>query len=386
MSNIVMKKLFYIIATMSLLMVSCRGNMEPENEGQTGDEVNTEKLEGPITISADRDVIKADGTYAAKLTVMLMDNRGIQHDVTSDVEIYCEGNDTPIAQSDFKTTEEGEYVFYALRGFDISNQVTVKAVNGVPALPADPASESVDFRHRLLLVQHTGNKCPNCPKLMNILKRIGEDVEYSPLYHHVASHSYNEDDVAYSSSAQTLSKAKNVLAFYPMLSYNLMENSSNEDLLALEMKEETIRRHIKELHKDAASVGISASAAHVGNSIYANISLKSAETSKYRVAVWVLEDNIHSTQSGADASWQNIHDNCLRLMYGNSKNECIYGKSLGVVEAGQTKELIAAIEVEDNWIVENCEIVVLAVAAEGEYELLNCTVCDVDSSAPYDYL
>ena len=65
-------------------------------------------------------------------------------------------------------------------------------------LPADPQPQSTDFSHRIMLLQHTGTACPNCPRLMTSLREIAADPAYAAKYQHVASHSYNTDDPAYS--------------------------------------------------------------------------------------------------------------------------------------------------------------------------------------------
>ena len=73
-------------------------------------------------------------------------------------------------------------------------------------LPADPKPASISFSHRILLVQHTGTYCPNCPRLMTSLKELALDETYAAKYHHVAAHSYNESgDLAYSEAAKNLS-------------------------------------------------------------------------------------------------------------------------------------------------------------------------------------
>ncbi len=385
-----MKKLIFL-ALAALMMNACQGTVDPEQEnpkdnteqeGPNDDNQDpnedTSDLEGAITLYAEREVIKADGAYSSKLSVILLDRHGEEHDVTSEVEIYCEGEDTPITDPDFKTTEEGEYVFYAMRGFDISNSVTVRAVKGVPALPADTDAANTRFDHRMLLLQHTGNECPNCPMVMDILKRLADDEQYNTIYNHVASHSYNTSDAAFSSAAQTLSKAMNLTRNYPMVTYNL----TTEDGFFEEEIKESLLAHSKE----TADAGIAASSAVVDNSVRVNVSIKSAVDSKYRVAVWLLEDNIHSPQSGATASWQNMHSNCLRYMYGNEKAECIYGKTIGLVEAGTSKDMIAAFDLDPEWKAENCKLMIIAVAGNGEYGLVNCTYCPIDGSVSYDYL
>ena len=91
-------------------------------------------------------------------------------------------------------------------------------------------------------------------------------------------------------------------------------------------------------------------------------------------------------QSGATASWQNMHENCLRAMAGSTKNESIYGKPVGTVEAGESYDFIASIDMDPTWKAENCKLVIIAVAGNGDYDLVNCTVCPVGGSVAYDYL
>ena len=371
-----MKKTLFMALLAPVFLFGCQGVTPDDSETPGGG--STSDLKGTITLYADHDIIMADGSYATELTVLLTDNSGVEHDVTSDVEIYYEGNDTPLTSPEFKTSVEDEYRFYAVRGFDISNTVAVRAVKGVPALPKDSEADATDFRHRMLLVQHTGNECPNCPRLMDVLRKLAGDEAYASKYLHVASHSYNDDDAAYSSAASTLSRALNLPGYYPWLTFNLTTNE------ALDLAE--IKAGIDEYHKDVADAGIQASAALVGNTVYANVELKAAVSSKYRVAVWLLEDNIHSMQSGATASWQNMHENCLRAMAGSTKNESIYGKPVGTVEAGESYDFISAIDMDPNWKAENCKLVIIAVAGNGDYDLVNCTVCPVGGSVSYDYL
>ena len=256
-----MKKTLFMALLAPVFLFGCQGVTPDDSETPGGG--STSDLKGTITLYADHDIIMADGSYATELTVLLTDNSGVEHDVTSDVEIYYEGNDTPLTSPEFKTSVEDEYRFYAVRGFDISNTVAVRAVKGVPALPKDSEDDATDFRHRMLLVQHTGNECPNCPRLMDVLRKLAGDEAYASKYLHVASHSYNDDDAAYSSAASTLSRALNLPGYYPWLTFNLTTNE------ALDLAE--IKAGIDELHKDVADAGIQASAALVGNNVYANV-------------------------------------------------------------------------------------------------------------------
>ena len=41
---------------------------------------------------------------------------------------------------------------------------------------ADPQEGSTSFQHRIMLLQHTGTYCPNCPTLMSSLKEVAEEI------------------------------------------------------------------------------------------------------------------------------------------------------------------------------------------------------------------
>lgn len=363
-----MRKTLLLIA---LLAVSLTGCEKPQQE--TGQEGN---VKGAITLSVDREIIMADNTYAANLKVTVLDSLGVEQDVTAQVELYCDGVMDQLSSSEFKTDAEGVYSFYAVNGFDISNTVTVRAVKGAKPVPEDTDPSGKVFRHRMLLLQHTGTECPNCPRLMTQLRYLSEDEQYNGLYHHVASHSYNYSDPAYTSAAATLSKNFEVNR-YPWLTYNLTS--------AAEMDFDKIRTTIDKLSEESAVAGVRAAVSLSGSYICANVSLKAGKAGKYRLAAWLLEDNIRSAQSGADAQWQNVHENCLRVMAGSNKTECIYGMNLGGFEAGESKDMLLAFDLEDQWKGQNCKVLFIAVDAD-TYELITCTVCPVDGTINYEYI
>lgn len=354
------------------VLVACEG--QGPNGGGDGN------LSGSITLLADRTLIRANGSDSASLTVLLTDDSGMIHDVTADAEIYCGEATEPMAAATFTTSSAGDFSFYALYGIAISNDLEVKAVAGISDLPADSNKEGTDFAHRLLLIQHTGTACPNCPKLMNNLKRVAEDEAYAGRYYHIASHSYNTDDKAYSSAAANLSGALNVKS-YPWLNFNFV---AAKDYLG---EVENIKSCIDLFHEEHAAVGITASSNATDGVIYANVGVKAAKAGNYRVGVWVLEDNIQSTQASATASWQNNHNNCLRGMAGESKNERIYGHSIGRVESGATANIILAVDVDEDWYTPNCKLLVFVTTDDGQgnLELINSTLCPVEGSVTYAY-
>lgn len=251
----------------------------------------------------------------------------------------------------------------------------------IPELPADPQPGSTDFSHRILLLQHTGTACPNCPQLMASLKTLAEDDSYTAKYQHVAAHSYNQSDPAYSKAAENLSQAF-CSGYYPELTFNLTKESTGTSLAV-----DVIKSHIDDLHKDAADAGIAASVLQTGSNLGVNVQIKAARENKYRIAVWVLEDGIRAKQDGAFEDWMNTHSNAVRVMAGSTLNLRIYGENVDVLKKGQTASKSFVIALEDGWNVKNCKVMVLVNAAtdDGRYNLANCAICPIGESVSYSY-
>lgn len=252
----------------------------------------------------------------------------------------------------------------------------------IPELPADPQPENTSFQHRILLLQHTGTYCPNCPQLMASLKTLSEDASYALKYHHVAAHSYNTDgDAAYSTAATNLSQAF-CSGYYPELTFNLTRENTGTSISV-----ETIKAHIDEFHQDAADAGIAASVLQTGSSLGVNVQIKSAKENQYRIAAWVLEDGIRCKQEGASEDWMNTHSNAIRVMAGSTLNLRIYGEKAGVLKPGETAEKSFVIPMDEGWNVENCKVLVVVNAArqDGRYDLVNCALCPIGDEISYKY-
>ena len=252
----------------------------------------------------------------------------------------------------------------------------------VPELPADPEPGNTSFNHRILLLQHTGTYCSNCPNLMTSLKALSEMDEYASKYQHVAAHSYNETgDPAYSQAAANLSQAF-CSGYYPELTFNLTKENTGTSLAV-----RTITGIIDQLHKETADVGIAAAAGLTDNTIGVNVQIKAAKAGQYRVAVWVLEDGIRGKQEGASEDWMNTHNNALRAMAGNTLNMRIYGEKMGELQVGQTTEKSFSVALDETWKVENCKVLVVvnAAGADGRYDLANCILCPIGGVVTYDY-
>ena len=371
-------KFLFLLQIMLLgaLAVGCEGT--PDEGGNDGGEI----LEGKISLLAQRDIVRANGTDAVEFSVLLVDKSGVVHDVTDESEIYLTTGNAPLAEPKFATTQVGTYSFYALYGFEVSAEYEVRVVSNIAELPADPAASSTDFAQRMLLIQHTGTGCSQCPAMMSKLKELSEDSYYNSRYYHVASHSYNtikEGDPAYSKSAANLSRDVLGVTGWPDLTFNLTTRRAYElsDMKAI----------IDLIHDNVAAASVSAAVSVEEGVIYTNVGVKAGVTGNYSVAVWILEDGIYAAQSNATMSWQNTHNNCLREMAGTNRMAQVYGNALGKIEAGKSVEMIYGVTVAENWKVDNCKALVIVTTAdnEGNYVLVNSTVCHIGSSVPYQY-
>ena len=248
-------------------------------------------------------------------------------------------------------------------------------------LPADPQPQSIDFSHRIMLLQHTGTACPNCPRLMTSLREIAADPAYAAKYQHVASHSYNTDDPAWSEAAKKISDA--FCKAYPELTFNLSGETTGDDTSVA-----TIKKYIDQLYKDSADAGIAAAAQVNGNTLSVKVQIKAATENSYRIAAWILEDDIKAQQSsnGALEEWMHTHENALRAFSGSSLNLGIYGEKLGTLKAGETAEKDLTIEIQKDWKVENCKVFILVNSSkDGKFDVANCTICPIGGNVAYQY-
>ena len=263
---------------------------------------------------------------------------------------------------------------------DDGPQVTPGEVT-IPELPADPQPQSTDFHHRIMLLQHTGTACPNCPRLMTSLREIAADQAYADKYLHVASHSYNSDDPAYSEAAKKISDA--FCKAYPELTFNLSGETTGDDSSV-----ETIKKTINALHKEQAEAGIAAAAYLSGNTVTVNVQIKAAVENTYRVAAWILEDDIkgHQYSNWAVEEWMHTHENALRAFSGTSLNLGIYGEKLETIKPGETKEKVLTINFQEGWKAENCKVFIIVNSSkDGKFDIANCTICPLGGTVEYQY-
>lgn len=375
-----MKVIKHFIHALAIALVAtgCGGS-----NGTTGGD-DPVKQDGSITLTADRDVICADGSDFVTFTVTLKADDGSVTDITDDAEIYLSATDELLDSYRFSTDKKGEYSFYAAYGLEMSEDVAVSAVPVIPEIPDDPQASATAFKHRMLLIEHTGATCPNCPLMMNALKLVEENEAYNSRFNLVAAHSYDYSfDAAYSDAAEILTAAFNTSATgnrpYPTITFNLTKTSVGHS-------ETEICSLIDELSKESASAGIAMGVEAAEGEIFANVEFKFGKAGEYRIGAWLLEDDVYATQTGATEEWHHIHNNAIRAMHSTNAIERLYGTKLDKAAAGSKVSHLFRFTLDKDWEAENCKVFVYVTEASGDsYDIVNCAVCPVGETMEYEY-
>lgn len=354
-------KFIAFIAAAATLMVGCGGDGE-EGKKPTGGatlkaDVQSVEVNNPITFT----VTAEDGT-----------------DITAEATIYDKTHNFQEVSNPFTPTEDGKYEFYAVAGNAITETIEVVVLPTIPALPADTNEASTEFKHRILLVDHTGNTCGYCPKMMLALKEVSETGDYHSKYYEAMSHSYASSDPATSASANAISSYFGITN-YPTLTYNFAYSTSSS------YNAEHIKSQIDAQWKESADAGIAASASLATNSVVVNAEVKAAVENEYRINAWLLEDGIVANQTNGTEEWMNTHNNAIRQAV---KTNPISGMELGTIKAGEKASLAMSLEITGSkWVRDNLKVMVIASAknANGKFEVVNVAICPVDGSVTYDY-
>lgn len=267
-------------------------------------------------------------------------------------------------------------------GTDVSAKDDVPE-SDIPVIPADPNEGSTDFRHRMLLIQHTGSGCGYCPNMTYALSQLAGLPEYNNAYNLVAVHTFNNDDKAYTEDAANVESLFGVRS-WPALTFNFTKDKASYDL-------DDIKQKVDGNRKEKADIGITAASKVTNNKVVINVEVKCAVENIYRISVWMLQDNIYAAQkdysTGVFEDWMNYHNNCLMKMAGNGVQTKIYGRNIGTVAAGQKVKGLYSIALDSSWNIDNCKLLILANGRiEDTYNVSNCVLCPINGSIAYDYI
>lgn len=335
---------------------------------------------GSITLSADKTTIALGETV--KFTVM---QEGV--DVTAAATIY-DPSMNKLANGEFVAEATGTYSFFATKGGESSNYVYVTVMASVPTLPEDTDVANTKFNHRILVIDHTGINCPNCPLMTDNLRAFHK-TEWANNYNEVTCHagSYAGGDPANSPAANVVNQFYGPSG-YPTLNLNFYSGDVPNyytDTFVVKMGEE----FNKLIKKDGADAGIAVAVTGDSEMVYATVSVKAAVEQEYKVTAWLLESKIYGNQSGASEDYHKIYNYALRNVGGSYSRADISGDSVGVIKVGEYAETGFELPITSSkWKVENMDVLIIVSAKDKtkRWEVVNTALCPVNSTVGYEYL
>lgn len=261
--------------------------------------------------------------------------------------------------------------------------------NGVK-LEADENEEGGEvsgpkFHHRILLVDHTGTWCGNCPRVMDGLVALAE-TDCHEHYNEVTCHGSSASDNAYSTAAYYLDAFHSPNG-YPCVRFNFHGAEGNIGSVSsfVSSNSSIINSYTK---NNSAAAGIAASSKIDGSNVKVELSVMAAIEQEYKVTAWVLENDVYNPyQSGATNSTYHIyHDHCLRAIGGAYSTSDMSGDSLGVIGVGKSKDYSFSIPLESKWDKANLEVLIIVSAKTGNrFDVVNTALCPINGSIDYHY-
>ncbi len=250
------------------------------------------------------------------------------------------------------------------------------------------------FRHRVLLIDHTGMSCQYCPKMIDALLLL-KSSEYGENYSEVTCHGGSfarYGDPAYSEAAQVVDTYyMNLFSLsYPTLTANYAYGAYKVSSTANNFVNSTMDYVLKNmLQREGADAGISISNRVVSEKIDIDVEVWSASTQDYKVAVWVLENNISSpNQKGATLPEHKVYNHALRYIATHYTSSDISGDPLGTIANKRKAYRNFEVVLDNTWARENLEILVIVSSPDelGNYEVVNTAVAPINGTVGYEYV
>ena len=302
--------------------------------------------------------------------------------VTASSTIY--DNDYNIIQNArYRATKDGTFKFFATRNGKTSNTVVITVGEGGD----EPAPTDGAFLHKVLLVDHTGMNCGNCPSAMDHL-RVVANSDWHKYYNEVQCHAggYASGDPGRSEAATALNYFhgnNGLINGYPSIAVNFYSRASSYASMNI------ITALEKVVKLTGADVGISLSVEKGTSKVVCSAQIKAAVSNEYKVNAWLLENNIYSPeQEGGSKDYHYYYNHALRKTSETFTAGDISGKSIGMLYMGQTYDYNCEIAVDSTWEMNNLEVLIVVAARNGsnQWDVVNTAVCGVGQTTPFAYV
>ena len=339
----------------------------------------TEKEESGLSAIVSTNLIQVGRSHAT--FIIRYDGKVLSADEISKVSVYDAANDTKIEISEENTVgsefsyvaatdESGTYLLLAYSpntagtrefwfGYKTKNTretpIAITAVtSNIPSRPADAEPSNTNFVHRALFTQFTGTWCGNCPYMIAAFHYLFEDATYKDKFVHTAIHSGDRFKVALP-DGRDLASTLNYTNSYPFVLCNLSMGIENSHV---ESNVSRLMGAIEDTMKGEARAGIAARTELDDNMLLVRASVKVSHTSEYYIGAWLVESDLHDPQSNytdMKDDYIDIHENVVRIADSNYTN--FLGHPLGVIKKGERADHLFVMELNPEWKVENCHLV-----------------------------
>ena len=338
-----------------VVLFSCSGNSGEED--------------GQVILEADKTSIVGNGTDAVSFTV-----RYGSADVTSEAEIICENDGSVLDEPVFASAAAGPYSFKAIYQDMESASVPVTVIEDTQNVPDEPTEPSM-FVKKVCILEFTGQWCQQCPAGMQYLNFVIQ-MNYEDIAHVIAIHNASGGSDNY-----VLPEESNLgisdhfgLNGYPAAAIDMRDvvylNSDGGQLRGL--LGTAADRHPR------CGIGVRSSYSGQSSSAEVTVSLMPEVEQPYKLAVYVVEDNIKAQQAG-----EGLYNH--RHVARHVVSESFYGDNLGTLSDGQETERTYTVSIDSAWNLD--ETYIYAVALDENGYALNMSFCPIkDGNAPYLYV
>ena len=294
-------------------------------------------------------------------------------------------NNTKYTLLAYSPNEAGSKSFWF--GYKIKNTretpLTITAVTtNIPSSPVDADPSNLNFVHRTLFTQFTGTWCGACPRLIAAFHYMLEDATYKDKFIHTAIHNGDIFKVTLE-DGRDLATILNTTGSYPHLLMNLTTGIVSS---YTETNISNMMGAIEQDQEELARAAIAARTELKDNMLLIRTSIKVAETDEYYVGAWLLESGLYHPQTSSTADYMDIHENVVRIADSNSSNRFI-GHPLGSILKGEKADHLFVMELDPNWKVENCHLVIFVSAVhEKKLQVINVVkTASLTSGVDFEY-
>ena len=331
--------------------------------------------EGVLRIFADKTSIAADGVDNVTFRVMF-GAKDVSNEKTMKIVYTVSGKEAAMAPgaSTFSTTAPGEYVFKATL-YSGGNHVS----DNEAVIIASEVAGRKNYFQKVIGEQFTSVGCVNCPSLSHNIKEVQTQMPgvLIPLSFHM---DYNMADPMTIEATGLFYKAYGMSGL-PYFNLNMRKQEggvSREPAGMISAIEDEL-----EMYPATCGVAIETSYDSATRKVTVTSKLTSNVAARYKYHIFLLEDGISATQSGANGDY--IHNNVVRKMFAPDITGMNINKKNPFTPDVEVTAVNSA-ELERDWNPENMRVVVIAMTTADGGVTFNCNnanECPLGGSADY---